>query len=226
VTAARDSGTNLAFLSSNDVYWRVRLANTDSGPDRLVVGYKTDALTQDPMRHSHPAETTARWRDPPHPDPENSLTGMLYECYPVDAPYRVVSPHWWGFSGTGVHEGTQFPHLVQYEADRVYPDESTPRPLQILSYADYSCGGVETSTESTYYTTSSGAGVIDFGTQFWTCALLPACRDLPGADDRFVRRVTANMLTRFAAGPAGNGSPARDNVARFPLPLVNQVPAS
>ena len=28
VTAARDAGTNLAFLSANDIYWRIRLADT------------------------------------------------------------------------------------------------------------------------------------------------------------------------------------------------------
>ncbi|MGI8577814.1 MAG: N,N-dimethylformamidase beta subunit family domain-containing protein [Nocardioidaceae bacterium] len=226
VTAARDAGTNLAFLSSNTMYWRVRLQVASSGPDRIVVGYKSDASVADPLRYVDPAQTTARWRDPPHPDPENSLTGTLYECYPVDAPYRVVSPSWWGFRGTGARLGSEFPHLVAQEADRVYPVPSTPRPLQILSYADYSCGGSPTSAESTYYTTPSGAGVIDFGTQRWTCALGLRCATLPAKDNMFAREVTTNVLRAFATGPVGRRYRAQDNVGHFPLPVRNQVPAS
>jgi hypothetical protein len=226
VTAARDAGVNIAFLSSNTMYWRVRLASAPSGPDRMVIAYKSDAATSDPMRLTHPARTTARWRDPPHPDPENSITGMLYECFPVDAPYRVVSPQWWGFRGTGVHMGSEFPHLIWDEADRVYPIPSTPRPLEILSDTPYDCDGVPTSSQSTYYTTPSGAGVIDFGTQRWACATGPRCHQLPLVDDTFVRRVTTNVLRAFAAGPVGLTHPAVDNVRDFHLPKVNTVPSS
>ncbi|MDX6364999.1 MAG: hypothetical protein QOK30_75 [Nocardioidaceae bacterium] len=226
VTRARDAGTNLAFLSSNTMYWRVRLAHRSTGPDRLMIGYKTDAATSDPLRNRRPAVTTARWRDPPAPDPENSLVGELYECYPVDQPYRVASPHWWGFRGTGVHLGSEFPHLVADEADRVYPVASTPRPLQVLSYLAYDCGGSPTSTESSYYTTPSGAGVIDFGTQRWSCALGKRCPGLPPEDDRFARQVMRNVLRAFARGPVGRTRPAVDNVTRFPLPTTNRVPAS
>ena len=226
VTQARDSGTNLAFLSSNTMYWRVRLEPTSYGPHRLVVGYKTDADTEDPLRRTNPAQTTARWRDHPHPDPENSLTGTLYECFPVDEPYRVATPHWWGFRGTRAYKGTTLPHLVAQEADRVYPVASTPRPLQILSYVRYDCGGVLTSSESSYYTTASGAAVIDFGSEKWACAVRPRCGTLPVTDDRFVRHVMTNVLTEFSRGPVGRVHPARDNVADFPLPAANHVPAS
>lgn len=226
VTAARDNGTNLAFLSSNTMYWRVRLGTTRSDGEHLVTGYKTDAATADPLRRVDPVRTTARWRDPPHPDPENSLTGTLYECFPVDQPYRVATPTWWGFRGTGVKAGTELPHLVGEEADRVYPLPSTPRPLQILSSVTYSCDGVQTSAESTYYTTRSGAGVIDFGTQRWACAVRQHCPDISATGIAFVRRVTANVLRGFARGPVGRQHPARSNITHYSLSRVNLVPAS
>jgi hypothetical protein len=226
VTAARDAGTNLLFLSSNTMYWRVRLEATRTGPNRLVVGYKTDATVADPLRKADPVATTARWRDPPHPDPESSLTGMLYECFPVDEPYRVASAGWWGFRGTGVRAGTELPHLVAQEADRVYPGRWTPHHLQILSYVRYDCGGVDTSSESTYYTTPSGAGVVDFGTQRWACAVRPHCAPLPRTVGVFVRKVMTTVLRRFGEGPVGRKEPARSNLGDFPLATVNQVPAS
>ncbi len=41
--AARDNGTNLAFLGANAVYRRVRLAPSPLGRDRVVINYKIAA---------------------------------------------------------------------------------------------------------------------------------------------------------------------------------------
>ena len=229
VVAARDAGTNLAFLGANTMYWRIRLeSNTRSIPGRVVVAYKWDARQNDPLYASNPTLATTRWRDAPSPEPENAVTGMQYECFPVDTAYRVVSPRWWGFRKTGVVKGTSFEHLVGVEADRVYPVDSTPRPLQILSYSNYSCRGVGTSSQSTYYTTPSGAAVFNTGTLRWVCAISKPCgsAQLTPETNRFVRQVTRNVLRVYAQGPAGLTRPARDNIADFPLPAVNEVPAS
>ena len=227
VTTARRAGTNLAFFGANTMYWRIRLADRATGRNRLVVGYRTDAAL-DPVAVRHPRLTTARWRDHPFPRPENSLTGMKYECYPVEADYHVVSPGWWGFRGTHVTAGSTFAHLVGIEADRVYPVPSTPRPLQILAHSPYSCGGVGTSAQSTYYTSPSGAAVFNAGTLRWSCALSGFCDPyhVPARTRRFVARVTDNVLTRFSQSNVGRRFPARDNVRRFHLPRVNEVPAS
>jgi hypothetical protein len=223
-----DSGTNLAFLGANAMYWRVRLSSPSAaGEPRTMVGYRHDAAL-DPMTAMDPRQVTGRYRDPPAPDPEHSLIGMLYECYPVDAPYRVVDARWWGFEGTGVRDGSTFPHLVGNEADRVYPVAGTPRTLQVLSHSEYTCGGVPTSAQSTYYTHSSGAGVVSVGTLRWTCALTGSCfgMTMTAGTTRFVQAVTRNLVREFALGPVGLRHPSKPNVDRFPLPSENQVPAS
>jgi hypothetical protein len=226
VVSARDAGTNLAFLGANTMYWRIRLDDRTTGPLRLQTGYRHDAHL-DPLRDERPGEATARYRDQPAPRPENAVTGMLYECYPVDADYVVASPRWWGFSGTGVRAGTAIPGLVGGEADRVYPDASTPRPLEVLSHSPYSCRGDATSSQSVYYTAASGAGVFTAGTLRWVCALADLCDRTLGPRTRdFVRSVTDNLLRGFADGPVGVRHPARDNLRRFDLPLVNSVSAS
>jgi hypothetical protein len=225
--AARGHGTNLAFLGADTEFWRIRLAGSAVGPRRLVTGYRWD-YRDDPMQLRHPALSTAPFGYPPAPHPEQALTGERYECYPVDAPYTVSSPHWWGFAGAGVHAGEQFPRLVGIEADRVYPSPGTPRPLQILSYTRYSCLGVETSAESVYFTTRSGAGVFNVGTLRWTCALVKhGCGAYPvdAATERFVRRVTGNVMRVFARGPAGRAHPAQANVGHYYLPATHTVPA-
>ena len=226
VEHARDGGTNLAFLGANTMYWRIRLDDTGSGPARLQTGYRHDAYL-DPLRTQRPAEATSRYRDEPAAESEQTLVGMEYECYPVDVDLTIASPHWWGFRGTGVRLGDRFPGLVGLEADRVYLDESTPRPMEVLSHTPYSCRGVATSSQAVYYTTRSGAGVFAAGTLRWGCALVDACeRPLGARVLRFVQRVTDNVLRTFAEGPAGRRHPARDTVTRYPLPDVNTVDAS
>lgn len=226
VTAARDRGTNLAFLGANTMYWRVRLEARGGAGHRTMVGYRHSAHL-DPLRESDPTASTSRFRDEPAADGENDLVGMLYECYPVDTDYRVVSPTWWGFRGTGVRHGSRIHGLVGPESDRVYPDASTPRPLQVLSHSTFDCRGAGTSTQSVYYTTPSGAGVFTAGTLRWGCALVDRCeRPLGRATRRFAQRVTANVIRAFAQGPVGLRHPATDNVADFDLPLLNGVSAS
>ena len=226
VMQARDAGTNLAFLGANTMYWRIRLSDGPSGPNRTVTGYRDNAF-EDPLREEQPAEATSRFRDPPVARPEQELIGVQYECYPVDADYVVVSPRWWGFQGTGLGYGDRLPGLVGPEADRVYPGRLTPRPLQILSNTSYDCRGVATSSQSVYYTVDSGAGVFTAGTLRWGCALIDTC-DHPLADrvTDFVGTVTDNVVRGFATGPVGTRHPARDNLEDFDLPVANLVSAS
>jgi hypothetical protein len=215
VLAARRAGTNLAFLGANTEYWRIRLVPTDNGPLRGMVSYKSDA-NEDPLAGTDPVEATARFRDAPDAAPEDELTGLHYDCYPVDADYRVTDPGWWGFAGTGVVQGSTFPHLVGIEADRASLTSTTPRPLQVLSDSPYSCAGAPTSSQSVYFTDPwSGAGVFTAGTLRWTCAPLRQCgRVIVSARTAaFTGRVLDNVLRAFAVGPAGLRHPARDTLA-------------
>ncbi len=214
VTAARDAGTNVAFLGANACFRRIRLEPSGGADRRLVVCYKTD-WARDPMSGRDDAAVTTDWREPPAADPENSLTGTLYESNPTDADYEVAEPDHWLFEGTGVRRGTRFPHLVGAEYDRVH-GPGTPRPVEIVAHSRLVCRGVRSYQDSAYYTAPSGAGVFNTGTMRWVESL----SDDPGhgigpATTRFTSRVTANLLRAFAAGPAGRAHPARDNLPAY-----------
>ena len=215
---ARDKqGTNLAFLGANAIFRHIRWGSTQLGADRLVICYKD--YSSDPLYPSDPADTTQDWRFAPDPRPENSLTGSLYQCNPVDAAYVVYDPGNWIFAGTGATQGTSFAGLVGPEYDRVVGIATTPRPIEVLSHSPLTCQGNAGYQESSYYTVASGAGVFDAGTMRWECALGSECSTHFGTAARaFVRRATLNLLTAFAAGPAGKAHPAADNTAADSVP--------
>lgn len=213
VTAARDAGTNLVFLGANTCFRRIRLeAGPQGGAPRAVVCYKSD-YHADPYLVEHPAMATTDFRERPGADPESSLTGVIYDGYPVSAPYRVESPDHWVFAGTGAARGDSFEHLVGVEYDRVDPDFPCPGPMEVLAHSPVSCRGRQTYSDSAYYTVRGGAGVFATGTMRWVEALMAGTgqggRD-HGMDARtraFVTRTTENVLRGFAEGPAATTRP-------------------
>jgi hypothetical protein len=217
VTAARDRGVNLAFMGANSVYWRIRLERGALGPDRVVVGYKSAAL--DPLKRS--ANTTAMWRQSPQGKPENSLVGMLYECFPARGALVVHDPGSFLFRGTGARRGTTYPGLVGTEIDRAYPVAGTPRNLQVLAHSPVLCGpGRRTWSDVTYYSTRSGAGVFAVGTMLWNKGLA-GTNTTYGITQRsvtFARTVTRNLFSAMAAGPVGARFPAHGNLAALHVP--------
>jgi len=225
VTSARESGTNLLITGANTMYWRVRLQDGlgGSGADRLVVGYKSAQL--DPQAGQDPGGATAHFKDPPAPDSQQSLIGTRYECFPVDASWTVTTPSWWGFNGTDAKAGEAFAHLLAVEADRVYPGQETPRPMQVIANVAYPCHGKPTTAQALYYTVPSGAGVVNLNSLRWTCALDPGCRDgnLTPRTNQFTTGVTKNILQAFAQGPVGHRFPVTDNLDSFDLPPTRTV---
>jgi N,N-dimethylformamidase beta subunit-like, C-terminal len=214
ITAARNAGVNLAFLGANCMFRRTRLASTRLGERRLIICYKTSYL-QDPMYGKDNALVTSDWREPPHPDPESSVTGTLYESNPANAGFVVASPQSWVFVGTGVQRGAKFTGLVGIEYDRVNPGYPVERPIEVLSHSPLTCRGVNSYADSAYYTHHGGAGVFNTGTMRWVASM---ARPYPpfGLNSRtaeFVSQVTKNVLRGFADGPAAAKHPAHDNLA-------------
>jgi hypothetical protein len=207
VTTARDAGTNIAFLSANAVFRHIRFASSATGPNRLEINYKR---TNDPLYGRDDKQVTVDWREPPLSDPESSLTGSYYECNPVDAAMVITDPTNWLFAGTGATRGLRLPHLIGTEYDRVNPGVSTPRNIEVLTHSPLTCRGVRSFADSAYYTTASGAGVFDAGTGWFPLGVAEA--GATGVTARVIGGELTNLLTAFAAGPAGRSHPAHRNI--------------
>ena len=213
VTRARDQGMNVAFFGANAIFRKIRFESSPLGPDRIEVNYKIPQ--EDPLYGRDDALVTGNWPTPPDADPESSLTGQSYVCsFTRNAAMLVTDPGSWVWAGGGVRGGEALPGLVGPEVDQVNPAEPTPRPIEVLARSPVSCGAAPSYSDVTYYVAGSGAGVFDAGTEDWICAL-PEAADCPApapppAARRAIRAATANILTAFAAGPAGRIHPARE----------------
>lgn len=211
LVTARAAGTNIAFLGANAIYRHIRFAASPLGADRWEVNYRVAGL--DPLHGRDDAEVTTQWRAPPLPRPEGALTGALYGCNPTRAAMVVVEPRSWLFAGTGVTAGTALPDVAGPEYDRVTPGSGAPSPLEVLAHSPLVCNGQPDDADMTYYTTASGAGVLDTGTQAWVsfitgCPLHSTGRSPCSLAQQTVTTATANLLATFAAGPAGRRHPA------------------
>lgn len=215
--AARGLGVNIAFLGGNAVYRHIRFEASPLGDNRRIVCYKV--ATEDPLYGIDDEEVTANWRTGPAPRPESELLGGLYQCGGLDDDDMVVvEPASWVFAGLGFVDGSILPGVVDLEYDRVHERMPTPDTIMILAHSPVSCGARPDHADVSYYTTRSGAGVIDIGSQGWIPKLAcgpPLQGDcVPGAVT-----ITSNILRELSKGPAGVPHPSEPNLDRFGLVL-------
>jgi hypothetical protein len=220
-SAARADGVNIAIFGANTMYRHVRFEDSPVGVDRRMVCYKVAG--EDPLYGVNDEEVTTQWRERPVPRPESEINGGLYQCNPVHADMVVVEPDSWIFVGTQLEDGAHIADAVDLEYDRVTASAPTPRSIQILAHSPLSCGGLPDAADVTYYTTSSGAGVLDAGTQGW---VEPLRCDPPVASTSCrpeVERITENVLTAFAVEPAGWRYPSVPNLPRWGIVLEHPL---
>jgi hypothetical protein len=156
--AARDGGTNLAFLGANIGDWQIRYENDR----RTIVEYR-DART-DPVRNS--ARKTVRFAELVPPRPQCELMGTGYEATRgANDPPRsyVVNPAalqdaW--FRGTGFTATSELPDSVGYHWDSIKAGCAVPSLTVLFRYQGTTANGTPTSAEVVRYTARSGARVF------------------------------------------------------------------
>ena len=197
---ARDGGTNLAFLASNTMAWRVRYAR----PHRILA-YKERAARDPDQRlpsglfplGGAPITGTSWQRcvTPRYP----ALGHAVYHYYPW-RPGLSLQPAWL-FAGTGLVAGSQVNGIVGYELDRT--SIASPLGTQVVGGGSTPCLGGRPPigvSQSTLYQAPSGALVFSSGTMGWELGLSPvpaASPDAPHRADPRLVRLTENLFARM-----------------------------
>ncbi|MCC7075771.1 MAG: hypothetical protein IT198_01470 [Acidimicrobiia bacterium] len=198
IVTARDSGAHLAFFGANAIYRRVRFeAGSGGRPDRLMVNWRS---TEDPIGKTDPGAVTVEWRSPPVDKPEQEICGIQYEGAGVRADWVVTAPQHWIYTDTGLAAGDKISAAVGGEYDRVFQSVPQPAGLEVLAESPLTYNGNKTKHNAAFHRAPSGAGVFSTGSVAWIDCLdggAPEQED----DGTMVRRITENVLRRFAEGP-------------------------
>ena len=212
---ATASGTNVAFLSADEIAWQVRFDPSPSGSARRMTCYKSSVL--DPMATSNPPLTTCHWRDVPVRDPEATIIGEMYgHVVRRPADWVVVGSRHWLYEGTGLRDGDRIINLVGQEYDTFFPGLAPPGTVLLARSPVVPDLHREAASEfapldaalqtATAYEAESGATVMAAGTFQWSWALDRwgdrSLRGVVTPVDERVARMTRNLFDRLGDGPA------------------------
>ena len=199
------SGTNLAVLGSNEIFWQARLTRDPAGEVTEMTVYREAAL--DPVTDR--SLTTVRWKEPPLLRDPARLTGLSLSGVGIRGDALVRSTPQWAFSGTGVVAGDTLPYAFGHEGNG--PDRGAPTNLQLFLTADVvNQYGVHLTMATSYLDLPGGAGVFNAGTTEWLCTISNSCPEGPRDPtvSRVLDQLTANVLAAFGHPRAGSVHPA------------------
>jgi len=216
--AAIAAGTNVAFFSANEIYWRCRFDDTVGGRYRSVTSYRLAAI--DPLASTDPAQVTTKWRELPSREPESLVIGQMYgHMVSTPADFICSAPDHWIYQGTGMQAGDGITNLVGQEYDRFYPDPALHPPgTEVLATSPVipnyghpvdptapAPSGEPASPvqNATIYTAPSSATVFAAGTIQWSWGLDDwGNQDYAGVHtpvDPRAQAITANILDKLGS---------------------------
>lgn len=213
VEVARDKGVNLGFFAANTCYWQIRFAPSriTGDPDRTIICYKSDAMTDDPYatdgNPNNDNLITTQWRLPPVNLPEDQMVGGMYneatDSGYISAPMVVADPSSWVFQGANVQTGTQLPGLLGYEVDQMFAN--VPAGVSNICHSPYIDPATKQTeySDMTVYQASSGATVLNTGSMRWNWGLdsfTPGTLH-PDLTNPIAQQATRNILKKFGAVP-------------------------
>jgi hypothetical protein len=208
-------GGHIAVLNGNSMWWQIRLEDNN----RTIVGYKQDAVPEDPFLRQKPQLVTTNWYQHPVNNPETKILGTTflhggyanrvpgnpddYSLLPLEqrTGWTVTEPTSWVFQGTNLTRGATFGReAVGLEVDGalfncdangniVGIDPAAGTPLNFHVLA-------VTPASDGYgtmgvYTNSAGGTIFNAASQRWAFGL----RDNP-----IIRRITRNVIDRLSGG--------------------------
>jgi hypothetical protein len=205
-------GTKSIVVGGRSEYWTERMrgamnTSVDRGINLVSLGANTglNKVTYDPETRT--ISDIIKWRDPIVRKAESYLLGAQYFAYGVKSNYTVKSAAQWPFDV--LRQGERISGVVGPAV--AAPIKNGKRVgVEILAQSA-PVGELKTPAVATYYTRSSGAGILNIGTSSWVCAIDNKC---PGGNTfsittrRQVAAVTGAIFEGITRGPLGKWRPA------------------
>jgi hypothetical protein len=205
-------GTKSIVVGGRSEYWTERMrgamnTSVDRGINLVSLGGNTgyNRVTYDPETRT--ISNVVKWRDPTVRKSESQLLGSHFFAYGVKSSYTVKNAAQWPFSV--LKTGERIVGVVGPAA--AAPSKNGKRVGVEILVQSPPVGELKTPAIATYYTRSSGAGILNIGTSSWVCAIDNKC---PGgntfsiATRRQVAAVTGAIFEGITRGPLAKWRPA------------------
>ena len=215
--SAQMTGTNIAVLGANEIYWQARVTTNAHG--QPVSMFVSRDLTKDPLAASSPQLATVRWRDDPLLDDPSAHLGESYTVTRAHGSFQILSVPSWLAKVPGLHIGAVLTDVAAGEVDgpQVTPPMSIPPATQLIGLGLLKGPGGKIATAGmTYYTAANGAASFQFGTTNWSCQLMASCPD--GITSAAVRNtqwaLTTSVIKAFLQPSWGTRYPSHATAPR------------
>ena len=213
-------GTKSIVVGGRSEYWTERMrgamnTSVDRGINLVSLGANTglNKVTYDPETRT--ISDVVKWRDPTVRKAESYLLGAQFFAYGVKSNYTVKNAAQWPFDV--LRQGERISGVVGPAVGA--PSKNGKRVgVEILAQSA-PVGELKTPAVATYYTRSSGAGILNIGTSSWVCAIDNKC---PGGNTfsittrRQVVAVTGAIFEGITRGPLGKWRPATIDIPAQP----------
>jgi hypothetical protein len=213
-------GTKSIVVGGRSEYWTERMrgamnTSVDRGINLVSLGANTgyNRVTYDPKTRT--ISDVITWRDPTVRKSESHLLGSHFFAYGVKSSFTVKSGADWPFSV--LKEGERIVGVVGPAVSS--PVKKSRRVgVEILAQSP-PVGDLKMPAIATYYTRSSGAGILNIGTSSWVCAIDNKC---PGGNTfsittrRQVAAVTGAIFEGITRGPLAKWRPATIDIPAQP----------
>jgi len=206
------TNSSAVLFGGHSEYWTINMrASVEeaiaSGVNLIVLGGNTAYNKTTVSSEKRLMSEIIPWRDSTINKPESTFLGSQYLTLGVHRDLVITNPKRWPFNTLkGV---TKIDGVMGYEVDSpLYSPGPAVESLGVMNILPTEKRKV---AMSTYYTTASGAGVLNIGTNGWVCAIENICpwgHRFSSATSKTISIVTQEIVKAAASGSLARTHPA------------------
>jgi len=207
IAAARNMGTNIAFMGSNNAFWQSRVEPSPIGPDRHLVIYRNALI--DPETDWQ--KVSVEFGNPRINTPPSLLTGEKTAGVHVTGTMNAVEiPKWLNVPKNSVLTGWS----PNTEIDSIATGPASPPKVHLLFSGKFVLVDPKPSAlrskrsltaQTIWFTDPSGAATFVSGVNYWPCEVSYTCAEstVPDSTRILLQSITTQVLTLWQEKAVG-----------------------
>ena len=207
IAAARNLGTNIAFIGANNAYWQARIEPSPSGPDRHLVIYRDARF--DPQTDWQ--KVTVEFGNPRINTPPSLLTSEKTAGVHVTGAMNAVQiPKWLNIPSNATLSGWS----PNSEIDSIATGPAAPSKVHLIFSGKFQLvnptqaalrSARSLTAQTIWFTDPSGSATFVSGINYWPCEVSYTCPEGSVGDSTriLLQSITTQVLTLWQEKAVG-----------------------